>query len=59
MIVEIVSIAEKLGSGKNVEELAKETTLAMEDWRVMPVRAKHYDGIALGEQTEHARANSQ
>jgi len=31
----------------------------MEDWRVMPVRAKHYDGIALGEQTEHARANSQ
>jgi len=32
----------------------------MEDWRIMlPVRAKHHDGIALGEQTEHARANSQ
>jgi hypothetical protein len=47
MIVEILSIAEKLESGKNVEELAKETTSAMEDWRLMlPVRAKHCDGIA-------------
>lgn len=29
--VETLSIAEKLESGKNVEELVKETTLAMED----------------------------
>jgi hypothetical protein len=58
--VEILYIAERLESSKNVEELAKETTLVMEDWRIMlPVRAKHYDGIALGEQTEHARVNSQ
>jgi hypothetical protein len=60
MIVETLSIAEKLESSKNVEELVKTTALAMEDWRLMlPVRAKNYDGIALGEQTEHARANSQ
>jgi hypothetical protein len=60
MIVETLSIAERLESSKNVEELAKETTLAMEDWRIMlPVRAKHYDGIALGEQTGHAKAYSQ
>jgi hypothetical protein len=31
MIVETLSIAERLESSKNVEELAKETTLAMED----------------------------
>jgi len=31
MIVEILSIAEKLESGKNVEELAKETTWP---WRI-------------------------
>ncbi len=60
MIVETLSIAEKLESSKNVEELVKETTLAMEDWRLMlPVRAKHYDRIALGEQTENAKANPQ
>jgi hypothetical protein len=60
MIVDTLSITERPGLGKNVEELAKETTLAMEDWRLMlPVRAKHCDGIALEEQTEHAKANPQ
>jgi len=39
---EIMRIAEKLGESENVEDLAKETMLAMEDWRLMlPVRAKH------------------